>query len=140
MKIIIALIVLVFGFAAYVRLAPTDAQRFFKRNEVADQGGIGDYPVTGGFAAVRRAPDDALVRIKKVALATDRTAMVHGSERENHMLFVTRTAVWGFPDYTNVYINDEGLLVVSGHLRFGRSDMGVNQRRVTEWLTVAGLS
>ncbi|OUD10770.1 hypothetical protein BVC71_04615 [Marivivens niveibacter] len=140
MKIVALIVALFLGFAAYVRLAPLDAQRFFKRNDAADTGGIGEYPLDGGYAIVRENTTDALERIKAAALATDRTGLFAGSVQDGHMLFVTRSALWGFPDYTNVYINDEGLLVVSGHLRFGRSDLGVNQRRVTEWLTVAGLS
>ena len=39
----------------------------------------------------------------------------------------------GFPDYTTVQLKDDRLMIWA-RLRFGRSDLGVNRRRVDRWL------
>ncbi len=141
-SVLIALIVLIAGFAAYVRLAPSDPARFLRRNAVAEAGGVGDYPLEGGFTAVRApSPDDTapLAHLADIAEATDRTQLLAGSVEEGHLLYVTRSKLWGFPDYTNIYLTDDGKIVISGHLRFGRGDMGVNRKRIEAWLLIAGL-
>ncbi len=46
---------------------------------------------------------------------------------------VTRSAVWGFPDYTTVEQRD-GKLMIYARSRFGSSDLGVNGKRVAGWL------
>jgi len=47
--------------------------------------------------------------------------------------YVTRSRVFGFPDYTTV--RQAGpQLEIYGRLRFGRSDLGVNAARIDGWL------
>jgi uncharacterized protein (DUF1499 family) len=54
---------------------------------------------------------------------------------------VQRSAFLRFPDYIDVSIlpvggnGDSSTIAIYSRSRFGYSDMGVNQRRVEEWMT-----
>jgi uncharacterized protein (DUF1499 family) len=48
-------------------------------------------------------------------------------------LYVTRSAVFGFPDYTTLRRAGDQLEIY-GRLRFGKSDLGVNATRIDGWL------
>lgn len=115
------------GFAGYVRLAPQDVERWRLAGEMAE---TGDRASAGGFRAVRDyagSMDD----VETVILRSARTERLAdwGHER----LYVTRSALWGFPDYASVRL-EGGRLEIFSRLRFGRSDLGVNQARVRGWL------
>ena len=73
-----------------------------------------------------------------VALAAPRTEAVAGSAADGHVTYVQRSALWGFPDYVSVRFIDDGAggstLAVFSRSRFGKSDLGVNKKRVTAWL------
>lgn len=134
------LILLVIGFAAYVRLAPSDPARWHVSPAPAQQpdcgieAGEGDARVTcliPGTAA------EALARIEAVAMATPRTIRLAGSPAEGRITWITRSALWGFPDYTTAEAVPEGAqarVTLHARLRFGRSDMGVNAARLRDWL------
>ena len=47
--------------------------------------------------------------------------------------YVTRSALFRFPDYTTVRHRD-AQIEIYGRLRFGRSDLGVNAARIDRWL------
>ena len=49
------------------------------------------------------------------------------------LTYITRSAAIGFPDYTTAR-QDGDQLVIWARQRFGRSDFGVNRRRVDGWL------
>ncbi len=122
---------------AYVRLAPTDVERWHAMPQSA---GPGDYPQTGGFRAERAiaAPAEAvLAAVAQRALATPRTRLIAGGVATGMMTFETRSRIMGFPDYTTVAVNDD-VLVIYGRLRFGVSDGGVNRARVLAWLAALG--
>lgn len=144
MRILIILIVLgLAALLAFVRLAPVQSDRFHTAGAPRDPG---DYPETGRFTAVRTlavAPDKALAAIEQAAQGTDRTRRIAGSVADGMLTFETRSRVIGFPDYTTVSIiapgaapggNDTPLLMIHARLRFGLDDLGVNQRRVVDWL------
>lgn len=131
------LFALVVGFAAYVRLAPSDPARWHRLPEVT---GPGDTATEGSFKAVRRItapPEDVLEALKAKALSTPRTVLLEGSVDQGMMTFMTRSALWGFPDYTTVAVRDDRL-VIYARLRFGKGDMGVNKARVQDWLGAVG--
>ncbi|MGJ8624040.1 MAG: DUF1499 domain-containing protein [Yoonia sp.] len=137
MRILIALVVVVIGFAAYVRLAPTDVARW---NRLPEDAFVGDLAGPGSHRAVRRitAPAaEVLQAVAQAAAATDRTRLIAGSVEDGMMTFVTRSRLWGFPDYTTVAVRDD-LLVIYARLRFGSADLGVNRDRVDRWLAVLG--
>ena len=54
------------------------------------------------------------------------------------MTYVTRSALWGFPDYTSVKVVPDGagsVVTIFARARFGESDIGVNRARVERWLS-----
>lgn len=123
--------------ALYIRVAPMDAEEFHR---TYPGNAVGDWPMAGGFEAVRAVegdPQAALARLDAIIRATPRTKPLAGSVAEGHVSYVTRSAVWGFPDTTNVWLEGE-LLHIRGHLRFGGSDMGVNRARIEGWLQALG--
>lgn len=119
-------------FAAFVRLAPSDPALW----HVAPlaQGAEGSVVAEKGAASLRLAGDGAalLARLDDIALATPRTTRLAGSVAEGRITWITRSAVWGFPDYTTAEAGPEGL-VVQARQRFGRDDMGVNAARLQDW-------
>lgn len=128
------------AFAAYVRLAPSDPARWDVSPSVSgwDQGGAWDEVVAmEGGASLRLstavgAPDVLLARLDAIALATPRTQRLAGSVEAGRITWITRSALWGFPDYTTAEARPDGLYILS-RLRFGRSDMGVNAARLKGW-------
>ncbi len=133
MRIVIALLVLIIGLMAYVRLAPTDIAKW---HQMPAGTAPGDTTETGGFRAVRTvtAPGaDVLEAVLQQALATPRTVLLAGNVEEGMMTFQTRSGIWGFPDYTTVAVQDD-LLIIYGRLRFGSADLGVNRARIEGWL------
>ncbi|WP_212524682.1 DUF1499 domain-containing protein [Actibacterium sp. MT2.3-13A] len=123
--------------ALYIRVAPMDVAEVHR---TYPGHGPGDWPMPGGFEAVRAVggdPQAALARLDAIILATPRTRALAGAVAEGHVSYVTRSAVWGFPDTTNVWL-EGALLHIRGHLRFGGSDLGVNRRRIEGWLQALG--
>lgn len=95
-------------------------------------------PLTGAatlrLSLGRGAPEDLLARLDAVALATPRTRRLAGSVAEGRITWITRSALWGFPDYTTAEVRPDGLYV-HARLRFGSEDMGVNAARLRDWLS-----
>jgi hypothetical protein len=123
--VVLALVVLVGAALAYVRLAPSDAARW---HEMPAE--ISDRDLAGG--AMRRAEGD-LAALDRVIRDTPRTRVLAGSVEAGMVTYVTRSRVFGFPDYTTVR-QDGDTLAIYGRLRFGQSDMGVNAARIDGWL------
>ena len=100
---------------------------------------VGEVVVAGlNRATLRLAPEagasaELLARLDAVALATPRTTRLAGSVEEGRITWVTRSAAWGFPDFTTAEAGADGL-AVEARSRFGQSDMGVNAARLTDWL------
>lgn len=140
LKILIIILILVALVDAYVRLAPSDPARW---NKIP-----GDFAGTPGTQVLKGgaiyesdvlavSPAEALVIIEAQAKATPRTRLLAGSVGAGQMTFVTRSLVFGFPDYTTVKARAEngGARVrIYGRLRFGRSDLGVNRARISDWV------
>jgi len=131
--VIIAIMLLVLVGMASVRFATIDPAAWHQR-PVGNA--PGDRSETGGFLAVRQmtaSPEQVLKGLEVAALATPRTTLIAGSVAEGMMTFQTRSAFWGFPDYTTITVEGD-LLIIYGRLRFGRSDLGVNRARIIAWL------
>jgi len=136
-----ALLLLIGLFAllqAAVRLAPTVPSRWHIDPFAAVD------PAPGGVLEVFSVPmeaDEALARLAAIAETELRTRHVTGSVEEGRLTYRTRTAFWGFPDFTTIAARptEAGAEVaILARLRFGRSDMGVNGRRVAAWRAAAG--
>lgn len=127
-------------FAGYVRLAPSNPARWHVSLNLPgwSQGDRWDevVPLTGGaslrLSLATGAPGELLARLDALALATPRTTRLSGSVEEGRITWVTRSALWGFPDFTTAEVRPDGLYI-HARLRFGRDDMGVNAARLETW-------
>ncbi len=124
MKLLLLLLVLVMVFAAYIRLAPSNPERWHVDPSDAIDPGRGGvlHQVTGDLAAF-----DAIIQ------AAPRVRVLAGSVATGHITYVTRSRGLGFPDYITVKQVGPDLVILS-RLRFGRSDLGVNAARLFRWL------
>lgn len=130
-------LIVVLGFAAYVRLAPTDIDAWHQR---ADGTEMGETTLSNGYIWRETAAGDGgeeLSRLDGAIMATPRTTRLAGSVDAGQITYVTRSAVMGFPDYTTVGVydgQDAPYIEINARSRFGSSDLGVNARRVKGWL------
>lgn len=137
----------VLAFALYVRLAPSDPLRWHIDLERARPEAMLSAPLAPGADLVRQLQGGAyadllvaevearqlLAKLDAIAMAAPRTTRLAGSVAEGHVTWVTRTALWGFPDYTTAQVTTGGLAVYA-RLRFGSGDQGVNAARLRDWL------
>jgi uncharacterized protein (DUF1499 family) len=72
--------------------------------------------------------------IGKVALSQDRTFLqvAYGGQMQAH--YVARSWFFNFPDLVAVQVNPDSTLVIWSRSLYGRSDLGVNRKRVAAWL------
>ena len=131
MYLTVLIFVLLVGVLAFVRLAPSEPDRWHVP-VVATSSSDG----VGKATRVIEAAPDALVRVDAAARALPRTTVLAGSVEEGRITYVTRSAAIGFPDYTTVEYSD-GRLKMYARLRFGRSDFGVNRERLERLLRAA---
>lgn len=128
----IAVIILILT-DAYVRFAPTDVTRW-NQPIMASR----DVDQANGAIRVREAQPAAFAKVDKIMRALPRTKVLAGSVNEGLITYVTRSRLWGFPDYTTVQYSD-GMLKLFGRARFGTSDLGVNAARLGDILaTIEG--
>lgn len=141
--ILAALAALVLGVVAvWVRLAPSDPARWHvdpltvaprgARNSTLLRDGNG---ADGPALRLALPPAEVAARLTAIAAATPRTRVLAG--QGDFVTWVTRSALWGFPDYTSIRIAPDGtgsLVSVFARARFGDSDLGVNRARVEDWL------
>ncbi len=116
--------------AIWVRVAPSDAARW---HQMPDQ--IDNADQTG--SAMRVVENADMASLDKIIRATPRTEVLAGSVAEGMVTYITRSALFGFPDYTTVR-QREGRIEIFGRLRFGKSDLGVNAKRIDGWLAALG--
>ena len=134
---------IIVAFAAYVRLAPSDPARWHRPAAIA---GTESKQLKGGYIWRKVVDGDgkaALASLDAAATAAPRTMTLAGSVEDGQITYVTRTAAWGFPDYTTATLqtaeDGQTYLEVYGRLRFGRSDLGVNAKRIKGWVADAHL-
>ena len=125
---------IVAGFWLYVRLAPSTPAQWHR--PIADAAPLppGQVQASTGAARLHLSGDGAalLAALDAVAQQTPRTTRLAGSVAEGRITWVTRSRLWGFPDYTTAETRPDGLYVFA-RLRFGREDMGVNAARLAAW-------
>lgn len=124
---------LVVAVLAYIRLAPHDPARW---HQAAPQAPLGETVGEGSYvwrADLGDQGSETFARLDQIIRATPRTRRFAGSVAEGQATYITRSKVMGFPDYTTVTLAN-GDLEVFARLRFGKSDLGVNTRRVKGWL------
>jgi len=135
------LVLIVVGFGLYVRLAPSDPARWNVAPSPAATADCGVEQGTGDARATCARPDapmQLLAKLDEIAMATPRTTRLAGSSEEGRITWITRSSLWGFPDYTTAEATADGngsTLTLHARLRFGSSDMGVNATRLRDWLS-----
>ena len=127
-----ALVLIVVGGLAWVRLAPSDPTVWHVDPKVT-----AEQDLAGGVRRRIPAKDGTFAALERIILATPRTEVLAGSVEEGKVTYITRSQWMGFPDYTTVMRNDS-VLELHARLRFGQSDMGVNKARVDGWLARLG--
>jgi len=119
------LVLAVVALLAWIRLAPDDVARWHSLPE-----NVSDEDLEGGVTRV--VPGD-LAALDRIIRAEPRTQVLAGSVEAGMITYITRSRVFGFPDYTTV-AQRGGNLAIHARLRYGKSDMGVNKARVERWL------
>lgn len=128
--------VIALGLMAYVRFAPTKAADWHLDLSARPQAMAAlshdQVAVLEGGAYIDLSKG-SLARLDAIAMATPRTSRLAGSLAEGRITWETRSLIWGFPDYTTAQVQGEGL-VIFARLRFGSSDLGVNAKRLRQWI------
>ncbi len=128
MAIWLCLLIPLAGTMAYIRFAPSPAVRWHvpvigKESKNFD----------GGATRVVAGSAEIFETLHQIALDTKRTRVLAGAPGAGRVTYITRSRVFGFPDYTTVQL-DGDQLILHARLRFGRSDFGVNARRLDAWI------
>lgn len=139
--VLLGLVLAVIALAIYVRVAPINATVW--HNPKLPVMGPGDYPNIGAHLAQRPIVGDGraeLAQLDEIIRATPRTRWLAGSVEEGKVTYVTRSALWGFPDFTTVTLaqlpaTDMSTIQIYSRLRFGKADLGVNRIRIEGWLS-----
>lgn len=133
---------LLLGGAAYVRLAPSAPDKWHLDPNASEfelpKGAAAFCP--GPNSRYSGASNEGLERLMAVAEAWPRTTRLAGSAEEGRITYVTRSRVFGFPDYTTIALRDVGDtsdLCLIAQQRFGLDDFGVNAGRITSWVAEA---
>jgi uncharacterized protein (DUF1499 family) len=135
---ILLVLILVSGLV-YIRLAPDEVDFVHVDPPFGANPGAPILADNGALFAedFNAPPETVLAAVITVAAATPRTTIVAGDIDERMITFVTRSLVFGFPDYTTVRAVATATgtrLTILARLRYGKSDFGVNEARVREWL------
>ncbi|MFT7593448.1 MAG: hypothetical protein ACI8R4_000761 [Paracoccaceae bacterium] len=123
--ILLAIVVVGLG---YIRLAPSDPTQWHVAPDVS-----GDKLIATGATRLVQTGPDGLARLHDIALTTPRTSVLAGSVDAGMITYITRSKLFGFPDYITAQQDGDNLKIL-GRLRFGRSDMGVNGARLKAWV------
>lgn len=127
----------------YIRLAPLDSgSHHLNPVETGKAGLPGHFLVrTDGDASAPsfEMSEAALAeKLEAIILSTPRTEKLAGDIATGHASYVTRSAIWRFPDIASVRIieNPDGSVspVILSRLVYGKYDLGVNEARVRGWL------
>jgi hypothetical protein len=138
------LVVLVLCFGVYVRFAPSDPSRWHEDPSTGAAVSPGPCAVVKTVGAARVAclraetPGALLALLDDIALASPRTKRLAGNPEDGRITWISRSALWGFPDYTTAQAvaTPQGTrLDIHARNRFGIDDMGVNAARLTDWIS-----
>ena len=91
----------------------------------------------GAYVDLTAAADQSqalLAKLDGIALASPRTLRIAGSAETGRITWQTRSAFWGFPDYTTAESTPDGVTIYARQ-RFGAGDWGVNAARLTAWIS-----
>lgn len=135
MKIAAALlIVLALCGLAWVRLAPSDPERWHVNPLTARDPGSPNFArIMPGEIVTAEDPAALARRIDAALLAMPRVSRLAGDPEGGFVTYVARSRVFGFPDYVTVRtigVDRGATFAALSRSRFGSSDMGVNAARL----------
>ena len=140
------------GLSIFIRRADVDAERWHvDPTTAAPTGNPNWFRVTPDSAPADRHPErDASAPVFDVAvpelaeafdsvvLAEDRVEVVAGSAAEGFVTYVQRSTFFAFPDFVSVTFTDVtdggSSFAVFSRSQYGKSDLGVNEKRVRRWV------
>lgn len=146
--VLILVVLLVIG-GSLVRMSPINAleYQFEEIQPLMTQGVSGKFSVgrDGDMSSpvFKESSQQVAARLKEVIEATPRTTLLAGwltteaPQRIYNASYVTRSAIWGFPDVTSVRVertNSGTIVLMHGRLVYGKHDLGVNEGRIRGWL------
>jgi len=124
----IVVLVCLVGIGLFIRLAPAAEENWHIMPDMAEPEDV----MGGAFHVVEATPEE-FDRLHAIILETRRTKVFAGSVENRMVTYVTRSLVFGFPDYTTVeHVEDR--IEIFGRQRFGQSDYGVNATRIDQWV------
>ncbi|MEH6830574.1 DUF1499 domain-containing protein [Sulfitobacter sp.] len=129
----VILILAIVSALAFVRLAPSDPARWN-----APIGSAENTDGEGWSARVVPATPGLLSDLHQAMVALPRTELLTGSVGAGRLTYITRSKWMGFPDYTTIEQDGEQIKLYA-RLRFGKSDLGVNGKRLDGLLKSAGV-
>ncbi|MEP2031114.1 MAG: DUF1499 domain-containing protein [Paracoccaceae bacterium] len=112
---------------AYIRLAPSEVARWHVPLSITE-----DADMATGAQRILETGPGGLAQFDQIARDTPYTTVLAGSVDDDMVTYITRSRVFGFPDYTTAQ-QDGDVLKLYGRLRFGKSDVGVNRARLEQW-------
>lgn len=148
--VLLALVLLAAGAMVYVRFAPLDAEQWHvdpvtaptpqtpnSFRVLAPGATPGPEEMVSPIYAVP--PAELMKAFDEMALAQPRTERLAGTpDGQSHVTYVQRTPLVAYPDYVSVRAvpvgEGQSALVILSRSRFGKSDVGVNRARITQWI------
>jgi hypothetical protein len=110
----------------WYRLVPPDA------DVDSDLKRDGDAPIFTQSSTEVAAAFDAFVR------AESNVEVLAGSAADGFVTYIQRSTLFGFPDYMSVKFIERAdggsTIAIFSRARYGRSDLDVNEKRVTRWV------
>jgi uncharacterized protein (DUF1499 family) len=82
------------------------------------------------------APARLYAAIRAVAESRPRVFLHVAYDDRMQVHYVARSALLNFPDLVTVQVNPDASLVLWSRSVYGQSDLGVNRRRLADWLAV----
>ena len=143
MTLAVLILMVAAGAMAFIRLAPTNPSLWHVALDPRPLDMTTPSPdkVTplpnGAYVDLIASPDQTqalLAKLDGIALAIPRTIRLAGSAETGRITWQTRSAFWGFPDYTTAESTPEGVTLYARQ-RFGKGDWGVNAARLTAWIS-----
>lgn len=127
---LLTVVIVLIAASAWARLAPSDPKYWHVFPHKPR-----DIDEAGGALRLVEAKEGDLERLDRIIRAEPRTTVLAGAVADGMVTYITRSAVFGFPDYTTVR-QDGAELAIYGRLRMGYSDLGVNAARIDRWLAL----
>lgn len=139
--VLLALVLGIAAFAAYVRFAPSDPARWHidiaAPGFVPPAGWATFCPAPGSPQFMTFSSPDPLQTLADIADNWPRTSRLAGSVEEGRITWVTRSRILWFPDYATaarVQTPDGPQVCIVSRQRFGSGDGGVNALKLRNWL------